>query len=105
WAGAFILCSSITAFGARPQRMPKGYEEALNSGRSEEVWQKGTPEARQQRLAEIRKLADKGDMRAQFVIGFIADRGTNYTMAVYWYLKAAEKGSSVAQYALGYLYL
>ncbi len=61
--------------------------------------------ARDKRVAEIRKLADKGDAPAQFVIARFAESATNYPMAIYWFLKAADKGNPPAQFSLATLYL
>ena len=56
----------------------------------------------------FQRLAQGGDMIAQFVLGYCYDEGQgvpqDYTQAAYWYRKAAEQGDADAQYNLGYCY-
>ena len=56
----------------------------------------------------FQRLAQGGDMKAQFVLGYCYDEGQgvaqDYTQAVYWYRKSAEQGYARAQYNLGYCY-
>lgn len=58
---------------------------------------------------EIRKLAEKGDPRAQVNLGSLYENGQgvkrNERLAVEWYAKAAEQGDVNAQYNLGQMYL
>ncbi|MZH46624.1 MAG: sel1 repeat family protein [Nitrospinae bacterium] len=53
-------------------------------------------------------LAEKGDTRAQFFLGFMNDMGfgvaENDKEAVKWYRLAAEQGNSRAQLFLGFMY-
>src|SRR5438093_399104 len=86
----FFACWS--AFDGRPASMPTGIEDALKSGRSEDIWNKNDRQAIRQRLEEIRTLAATGKAPAQFVLGFFAEKQTNYAMAIYWYGKAADQG-------------
>ena len=56
----------------------------------------------------FQRLAQGGDMKVQFVLGYCYDEGQgvaqDYTQAVYWYRKSAEQGYARAQYNLGYCY-
>ena len=56
----------------------------------------------------FQRLAQGGDMKVQFVLGYCYDEGQgvaqDYTQAVYWYRKSAEQGNSAAQNNLGYCY-
>ena len=56
----------------------------------------------------FQRLAQGGDMKVQFVLGYCYDEGQgvaqDYTQAVYWYRKSAEQGYAVAQNNLGYCY-
>jgi len=60
-------------------------------------------------LREIKKLAESGDVEAQFNLGLMYDQGQgvpqNYSEAVKWYRKAAEQGHADAQYFLGTMYV
>ena len=60
-------------------------------------------------LREIKKLAESGDVEAQFNLGLIYDQGQgvpqNYSEAVKWYRKAADQGHADAQYFLGTMYV
>ena len=60
-------------------------------------------------LKEIEKLAESGDIEAQFNLGFMFDQGQgvpqNYAEAVKWYRKAADHGHVDAQYFLGTMYV
>lgn len=51
------------------------------------------------------KLAEQGDVNAQFILGFMYDEGEggpkDAAKAVEWYTKAAEQGYAKAQYNLG----
>ena len=59
-------------------------------------------------LRRLSPLADKGDARAQFDIGFMHAYGwglpRNPAEAIAWYRKAAEQGHVEAQYYLAYAY-
>lgn len=54
------------------------------------------------------KLAEKGDVVAQYNLGQMYRRGEgvpeNDALAVVWYRKAANQGYAYAQYNLGYMY-
>lgn len=56
-------------------------------------------------LAEFRTLADQGDTKSQYFVGFLYRHGygvpVDNTEAAKWFLKAAEKGDSLSQYYLG----
>lgn len=60
-------------------------------------------------VAEMQKLAERGDVHAQYFMGKIYRDGDlvlpNSRAAEYWFEAAAEKGLDIAQYALGKLYL
>ncbi len=57
---------------------------------------------------ELRKVAECGDARAQFVLAYCYDVGLgtekDTTEAVKWYSKAAEQGDALAQFELGMFY-
>jgi V8-like Glu-specific endopeptidase len=57
----------------------------------------------------ISPLAEKGDARAQFNIGYMYANGwgvrRDFTEAVKWYRKAAEQGLEIAQHYLGIAYI
>ena len=60
-------------------------------------------------IALIRRSAEQGEIRAQWVLGdcyYNGEEGVSqgYTQAVYWYRKAAEQGDAEAQYNLGLAY-
>ena len=53
-------------------------------------------------------LADRGNARAQTMLGFLYETGQGvpqaYDAASYWYRRAAEQGDTTAQYLLGLAY-
>jgi uncharacterized protein len=59
-------------------------------------------------LQLLRPLADSGDARAQFNLGYLYANGwgvpQDYTEAVSWYRKAADQGLPAAQHYLGIAY-
>ena len=59
-------------------------------------------------LQEFRPLAEQGDAKAQFNLGFMYDNGKgvpeNDAEAAKWHRKAAEQGKAKAQTALGVMY-
>ena len=60
-------------------------------------------------LKEWRPLAEQGDARAQYLLGFMYDNGEgiklDYAEAVKWYRLAAEQGEVRAQVNLGAMYM
>jgi hypothetical protein len=60
-------------------------------------------------LRELSPLAEKGDARAQFDVGFMHAYGwgvpRNAAEAIAWYRKAADQGLQVAQHFLGLAYV
>ncbi|GMQ76570.1 MAG: hypothetical protein BMS9Abin01_1852 [Gammaproteobacteria bacterium] len=60
-------------------------------------------------LAVFRPLAEKGDAKAQSILGLMYSYGegvpVDYRESARWYRRAAEQNSNVAQYNLGMLYL
>ena len=56
-----------------------------------------------------RLLADKGDARAQSILGIMYAKGQGVPkddgLAVLWYRLAAEQGNAAAQYNLGVMYV
>ena len=56
----------------------------------------------------LKEMAEKGDVIAQFDLGFMYSNGEgvpkNYAEAVKWFRKAAEQGDASAQYNLGVMY-
>lgn len=59
-------------------------------------------------IAKTRALAEQGDARAQYRLGYMygAGRGVgrDYAAALRWYRAAAEKGDPDAEYAVGYIF-
>ncbi len=59
-------------------------------------------------FAGFKKLAEQGDVPAQFYLGVMYDNGRGVPkdeqQAVVWYRKAAEQGNAGAQYSLGWGY-
>jgi TPR repeat protein len=68
-----------------------------------------SPEDQTRLAAWLRKAAEQGDVEAQFILGYLYDKGQgvpqDYTQAAFWVRKAAEQGYAAAQSMLGYLYL
>jgi TPR repeat protein len=64
-------------------------------------------ETREQKFANMERLAEKGDARAQYNLGLMYEQGYGVTpdikKAATWFEKAAEKGEANAQYRLGSL--
>jgi len=56
----------------------------------------------------FKSLAENGDVRAQFALGFCYYSGTGVAKddieAIKWYRMAAEQGNEESQYAIGYCY-
>lgn len=65
-------------------------------------------ETREQKFANLQRLAEKGDAGAQYNLGLMYEQGyviaPDLSKAVAWFEKAAEKGEANAQYRLGSLY-
>jgi len=61
-----------------------------------------------QTLADVRKLADKGNPDGQFAVGGMYETGQgapqNYEEAMRWYRKAADQGHSAAMVNLDLMY-
>ncbi|XKM12484.1 tetratricopeptide repeat protein [Orbaceae bacterium ac157xtp] len=59
-------------------------------------------------LEQCKSLADSGDPKAMFYMGYLYDEGEDvkqsFGLAAYWYENAARKGYSQAQLNLGFLY-
>ncbi len=59
-------------------------------------------------VQELRYLADHGDLRAQYDLGVLYDKGNGVPQsdheAMNWYRRAAEQGEARAQYNLGLMY-
>ena len=57
---------------------------------------------------KARPLAERGDARAQTMLGFMHEHGLgvarDYVAAVYWYTCAAQQGHPTAEYLLGLMY-
>lgn len=62
----------------------------------------------EKKVAEIRQLAEQGDVEAQFVLGVMYENGKgvarNYAEALKWYRRAAEQGDAWAQGKMGLMY-
>jgi TPR repeat protein len=59
-------------------------------------------------LVMLTEAANKGDARAQYMLGWIYNLGQgvaqDYEQAASWYRKAADQGLAAAQYNLGFMY-
>jgi uncharacterized protein len=59
-------------------------------------------------LRRTMTLAERGDARAQAILGFMYANGRgvpqSYDLAVDWYLQSAERGDPTGQYLLGLMY-
>lgn len=59
-------------------------------------------------LRIIEPLAEKGDLRAQYILGYMHENGhvTNqdFALAAKWYRMAAEQGDAISEISLGHLY-
>jgi len=59
-------------------------------------------------LRLLRPLAEKGNVRAEFLMGFAYHNGRGVpeddAEAVKWYRRAADKGDDIAQYNVGFMY-
>ncbi len=59
-------------------------------------------------LNELTPLAEQGNVRAQFFLGFMYNYGKgvpqDYKTAVKWYMLAANNGDADAQHSLGWMY-
>ena len=68
-----------------------------------------TMEERSDAVSEMEKLAESGDMHAQYLMGKLRRDGPllipDSVEARYWFKRAAEQGHLVAQYSLAKLYL
>lgn len=66
-------------------------------------------EDRDNAVAELERLADGGDLHAQYLVGKLYRDGPlltpDWVNARYYFLRASQQGSAPAQYALGKLYL
>lgn len=51
------------------------------------------------------KLAEQGEVTAQYDLGLVYSESKKYDKAIYWYGKAAEQGDVLAQHNLACLYL
>jgi uncharacterized protein len=63
---------------------------------------------REQKFADMQRLAERGDAGAQYNLGLMYEQGYGVThdlrKAAAWFEKAAEQGEANAQYRLGSLY-
>ncbi|MFA5110436.1 MAG: tetratricopeptide repeat protein [Desulfobaccales bacterium] len=66
------------------------------------------PETREQKFADMERLAEQGAPSAQYNLGLMYEQGYGVTpdikIAAAWFEKAAIRGQVDAQYRLGYLY-
>jgi len=66
-----------------------------------------SPQSEQPPLPATRRLAEAGDPKAQFSLGFcFASEGSapDYLQAAQWYQKAADQSHALAQFNLGVMY-
>jgi len=77
----------------------------LEDRRADKAYLKGDYRKTEQ---ELRYLAEHGDVRAQYDLGVLYDRGQGVPQdnqeAMNWYRRAAEQGEARAQYNLGLMY-
>ncbi len=59
-------------------------------------------------LRIIEPLAEKGDLRAQYILGYMHENGhvanQDFVLAAKWYRKAAAQGDAISEISLGLLY-
>ena len=59
-------------------------------------------------LRIIEPLAEKGDVRAQYILGYMHENGhvadQDFALAAKWYRMAAEQGDAISEISLGLLY-
>ncbi len=59
-------------------------------------------------LRIIEPLAEKGDIRAQYILGYMHESGhvkiQDFELAAKWYRRAAEQGDAISEISLGILY-
>ena len=59
-------------------------------------------------IDSIKKVAEKGDIKAQIELGFLYYEGKEVpqdkALAAHWFLKAAEQGDMLAQHYMGWMY-
>ncbi len=86
------------------QETPAGFAEI--SGREGRTAR--PPEQQAADVMTIRRDAERGNVRAQTVLGYLCARGTgvpqNFVEAARWFASAAAQGDAEAQDWLGYLY-
>ncbi|MEC8928798.1 MAG: tetratricopeptide repeat protein [Verrucomicrobiota bacterium] len=79
-----------------------------NAGGDQGTTNKPTNKPLPKDFESLKALAEKGDARAQYKLGYAYDEGQgvpkNDKEAVKWYRKAAEQGYASAQSNLGYAY-
>lgn len=63
-----------------------------------------TNDVTEEKIAQIKAMAEKGNAAAQLVLGNFDYIATNYTDAAKWYQKSAEQGTAEAQAQLGICY-
>ncbi len=95
---------SDTGLGAVIKRLlPVGKDGHLDAVR--EALDRGDTDAA---LGDLRPLADKGDSKAQILLGDLFFKGQgvlhNYSMAWQWYKRAATNGDAEAQFKIGTMY-
>ncbi len=88
-----IITASLGTMDEKASGTPQKPEKATETGTSDEV---GTP--------ALRAAAEKGDPRAQFIMGSHHLERRDFAKAAEWFEKAARRGLAVAQYRLGTLY-
>ncbi len=88
-----ITASLGSPDGEKPVGTSRKVEKDANVGDSPGI---GTP--------ALRAAAEKGDPRAQFIMGSHHLEKRDFTKAAEWFEKAARRGLAVAQYRLGTLY-
>ncbi len=59
-------------------------------------------------LRIIEPLAEKGDVKAQYILGYMHENGhvatQDFALAAKWYRMAAEQGDAISEISLGLLY-
>ena len=99
-----LACSGKVTKEESPESL---FELGLNylNGRNDSL---GIYMNKEKGIALIRRSAEQGTVKAQYVLGSCYYKGDgipmNKPLAVYWYRKAAEQGDAEAQYNLGLAY-
>ena len=83
-------------------------QKSAGQGAAKSQYNGNVPQSANKDMDQIRKSAEQGDAKAQFMLGGIYYSGQGVTQdygeAMKWYLKAADQGNADAQFLLGVIY-